>query len=344
MRRALLSILTIISSLAWLLIPQPALAAMLEPLSVSIYDKAVYRHLLEDDDFLFILPYSVTYAATPDVNIDKAFIFEMYDPTGATLLGSALTYPYQDRGYGPGIVSFYFAASSGPVWDAANIVRVLENPSQFDTPVYWDFPMSAADYSTAATQATNQAELRTKIQAIATDLGISWTLTLLTQDEEGITLSSYGEDYFRNSILGLQTMCLALFSVQMATPDFSDTSWEYTVANTFLTRYTGTFIGNAMTGFAGLTSADTNATMNTIALLFFAALICFEMAWTKNKQSRGYQISSKPFAATIYSASMDGFALLILMTLYGAFSMVLNGLMAFLAIFILGVVMLLNRS
>lgn len=338
-------LITLLTVLSWLPVQaQPVVAAMSDPISVSTYDMAVYQHLLEDDDRLFIIPYSINYASTQNVTIDDAFLFQMYDPTGTNLLGTSLAYPYQDAGYGPGIVSFYFPASDNLTWQATNIIRIVENPSQFATPTYWDFPLAVSDYTSATTQATNQEALRLKILGLATDLSISWSLDLLAQTEMGTVLSSYGEDYFRNSILSLQSMCPGLFSVQMAVPDFDTTSWDYTVANTFLSRYNGTFIGDAMTGFAGLTSSDTTTAMNVWTLILFGALVCFEMSWTRKKNVRGYRISSKPFAATVWSAMMDGSALLILMTLLGAFSMVLNGLISFLCVVVLGMVLFLNRA
>lgn len=323
---------------------QIALALMDDPSGVSLYNEAVYRHLLEDDDFLFIVPYTLTYGSTPDTKIDDAFLFQLYDTDNTTLLGTVTAYPYFTNGYGEGMIAFYFDADSDLVWEESYIIRVQENPSQFETPTYWDFPLSAADYTSADTQYTNQVALNATIQGIATNLSITWDMDLLSQTEGGIVLSSYGENYFRNAVPRLQEMCPTLFSVQVEEPDFSERDWDYTIADAMLTRYNGTFIGDSMTGFAGLFGSDTTPTWNMLSIIMFAILICVEMAWTRKRREGKFIFSSKPFAANIWAASVDGFALLIYFTLLGMFSMVLNGLISFLCAVVAGLVLFLNRA
>lgn len=300
-----------------------------DPDSVSISDIGVYRHLIEDDDWLGVVPYSIPYTVLPDQNIDDLYIFRLLNSDNSSQIGTILAYPYDDGGYGDGMVSFYFTAATAPSWDTVYIVQVEQNPVYFDTPQEWTFYLPVSAYESATTQAGQQAALQTKVIGLAQDLTVSWGVALLTEGEITTVLSTYGEAYFRNAILGLQTMCPNLFSIELTpmTPD--SRSWDYTLANELATRYNGTFWGNAMTGFAGLFGVGTGVGAGIMAL-FFVVLI-MGLATIKLK-------------VTTSSAFLHGFAALDLMTLMGLFSLVIHGLITFLSAMVIGVVIFLNRA
>lgn len=292
----------------------PALADVDDPDSVSLYDMAVYRHLIEEDDYLAVIPYSIPYTTEPDLSIDKTFIFRFIDTDGTTELGVCLAFPYINGGYGDGIVSFYFDADSAPTWDTQYTIRVDGNPSQFDEPDSWQFTLSASAYSSYDTQDGNQALLQSEVIAIARDLEVSWGIDLLGESDVSTVLGDYGEAYFRNAIYGLQNMCPSLFSVEIVPLEPSDKVWSNTFAGAFATKYNGTFWGDAMTGFGGLLNVETSSATTLISLIFIIALIGFAI-WK--------------FKATTNSGFIHGFAALGLFTLLGSFSFTIHGLVAF---------------
>lgn len=297
--------------------------AMDEPDSVNLSNIEVFHDLIKTDDFLAIAPYSVPFTTLPDDGIDETFIFSLLDEDGDEL-GSVTAYPYNDLGYGSGIVSFYL--ESGTTWESAYTFRVRENPAFYPSAQHWDFTIGPSNYSSASDQSD---ALRTKLITVSQALGTEWTVELLTSSEGVSYLSTYGESYFLNAIPGLATMCPRIFYTQVRSPDYSTRSWDYSFANTLATRYDDTFIENFMTGFAGLFTVNTSAAMNVASMIMFVILIL---------------IATKYFKGTTYSAILDGYALLLLLMLNGMISMIIVGFIAFLGIMAGGVVLLLNRS
>lgn len=299
--------------------------AMDEPDSVSLYDIKIFQDLITDDDFLAIVPYNIPFTTQPDENINVTFIFAIISSDNSTEMGTSLAYPRYYGGYGKGIVSFYI--ESGMTWEESYIFRVQENPAFYPSPQKWDFSIGTSAYSTDADQ--SQA-LRAKIIDTATELSTEWSVDLLSSSDSGQTvLSTYGELYYLNAVPGLQTMCPALFSVQIETPDYTERSWSFTFAEALRTKYAGTIWADFMTGFAGLFSMDEVPALNILSLILFAAVI---------------GISFWKFKATQSAAFIDGYDTLLLLMLNGFFSMIFAGLLAFLSVLVGGVILFLNRG
>lgn len=307
------------------LAPVPKALALTEPSTVSLTDITIFSDLLVTGDFLAFVPYEVSYTTNPTPTIDNTFIFRLMSPDGATENGTVLANPAYDSGYGMGVVSFYFP--TGMTSSSAYIFRVQENPAYYPTPQYWDFVIDASNYSTEADQA---AALKAKVIESATTLTPVFAVSLLTTSESGATvLSTYGELYYLAVIPGLQTMCPALFSVQLENPDFTKRTWSTTFADTLRTKYAGTFVEDFFTGYAGLFSIDTSPAMNFFAVVMFLVVM---------------GISLWKFKATTLSALLDGYGFLLLMMLCGVFSMIWAGFIAFIATAIGGSVLFFKRA
>ena len=301
----------------------PALAAEPEPETVSLTDIVIFNGLIVTGDWLAVVPYSITFDTEPTPTIDDAYIFRLFSPDGATENGTALATPAYNGGYGPGVVSFYF--TSGMDTGEAYIFRVQQSPTYYPSPQYWDFVVGASNYSELSDQS---AALRAKIIDSATSLTPTFGEALLASSEAGTTvLSTYGELYYLAAIPGLQSMCPELFSVQLVDPDFTKRTWSTTFADALKTKYSGTFVYDAMTGFAGLFTVGTSAAMNTLSIFAFAILI---------------GVSIWKFKGTMLSAFIDGYALLLLLMLMGFFDMIMAGAMAFISAVIGGAILLLS--
>ena len=83
-------------ALLWPLIVSSQTLAISDPSFKNIHDIVVYRGLVETNDFLAVVPYTIYYPTTPDTAIDQAFIFQLRN--GSTLLGSVTAYPYHLKG------------------------------------------------------------------------------------------------------------------------------------------------------------------------------------------------------------------------------------------------------
>jgi len=148
MRKFIQPFISVLLSIGLFLCIMPAIAlAMDEPDSASIDEPTGYQDLIETDDLLILAPYNVPFTTLPDDPINKTFIFKLIDIDGTTELGSVLANPYNDYGYGKGVVGFYFPASDNMTWEASYFVRIEENPAFYPTPQKWSFALATGDYT-----------------------------------------------------------------------------------------------------------------------------------------------------------------------------------------------------
>lgn len=336
MRRCLIGLSLIIVSLCSFLIATPAVA-LVNPTSVTLPDTIVYRHLIQANDWFVSCPYDIEYASSPGIGIERLFTFSLLSTDGSTEIGSIVPYSYVNYGFPRGVTGFYIADSTNTTsgnltWGSGYIVRVRENPSQYPSPINWDFPLSSSNYHNQTSQSANQGALLAQLLSWASKLDTDWSTTgivLLTSSDQGTVLSSYGELYFRSAIQGLQNMCPTLFAVQTEPLTYEKRSWDYSLWTTFQTRWAGTFIADFMTGFAGLFSVTTSWATSMASVIIFAVIIIFSLRKMKG---------------TTLSAFMDGFTILIMATLSGWFSFTICGLAAFIAAVTAGLILFLNRS
>lgn len=315
----------IYSLLIFLIMASPVMAADEQPTKVSLYDIEAFNSLLVDDDFLAVVPYELTFSTNPEALISQTYIFRILNSDATEELGSVLAVPAYNSGYGYGVISFYI--ESGMTVGATYILRVQQSPSYYDTPQYWDFTLDSGCYSTASDQAV---ALKTKIIDTATILEEEFSVSLLSKAESGQTvLSTYGELYYLDVIPGLQSMCPELFEVQLESPDYTKRTWSTTFAEALKTKYAGTFIYDFMTGYAGLFNLETSPAMNFFSSICFMVMVGFSVWKCK---------------ASVLSALLDGYTLLLLLMLIGFFSMIWAGFIAFISAAIGGSILFFKRA
>lgn len=233
----------------------PVLAAPAPPDDIDIINFYYNRHLYEADDFLLVVHYDIIYSGEyPDEPADDCFVFRLFDTDGTTELGQALPYPYANNGYGEGCVAFYFSAADAPTWNDSYVykLRVSGNPLQFASPPVYNFDIPTSAWSDETTQAGNQSQLANRIIEIAESLEIEWETTLLSAQDAAIVLSSYGEEYLRNAIYGLQLLCPSLFYLQSTSLDVTDREWDTSLSETYKTRLDGTWVMDSLEDGASL--------------------------------------------------------------------------------------------
>lgn len=298
-----------------------------EPDTVSLDDILVIEDVISTGDAIVFVPYTISFTTVPEANINLTFIFTMLSPDATEQIGHVTAFPFQNGGYGGGLVGFYY--EDGVTTGSAYTFRVQENPSYYSSPVYWDFNITEANYSD---DADTSIAVRSKILTVATALQSEWSIELLTTDDNGQTiLSDYGQIYFGTAIPGLPLMCSSLYDVQVRSPDYERRSWDFTIANAMRTKYNGTFIGDFFTGFAGMAGTEDHlAALDVAAILSFVVVVIIAIKWGKGN---------------IFSGLMTGYAFLLLFMLYGSVSMVLVGAIAFFVGPVAGgVILFLNRG
>jgi hypothetical protein len=324
--KAILFFLVIFSTFG---ISLPVYADTLQPTSVSVSNFHVYRHLLQPDDFLVVADYDIEYGAIPTLNIDKTFIFRLLDTDNVTELGSFLAYPAYTGGYGQGVISFYFDNVTAPAWGLSYPIRVDENPSAFITPLFFNFSLSASNYSSATTQAQSRNEMYADIIARAQALSLVYAVAL-TDNSGGITvLSAYGEAYFRMAIPGIDSLCPQLFYIQVQNPDYTKRTWSYTFATLLSDTFSGTFMMTGEQGLADLFGVGRQTMWGIVTFI----LAIFAM----------WLFSMKPFQVT-QPGFIDACVVILFATLLGWFSPVFHALIAFMFVMMGGLVLFINKS
>lgn len=239
-----IALILVILSILTLVIAPPVLADPALPDSTPTFPRIyVNRSLIESGDFLLVAEYDLPYAVLPTDAANVNYIFELVDTDATTKLGAAEAYPYGafDYGYNLGVVSFYFDAADAPTWGSNYILRVTTNPAKYSTLTSYDTTVPSIAYSTLGATATaaQQLELTTRLQTIIGDLTSEYGVELISSQDAGMQLTSYGESYFREAIPGLQSMAPLLFFVQNISYDTSTRTWGTSLGDTYKARLAG---------------------------------------------------------------------------------------------------------
>ncbi len=272
------------------------LAGSTMPNDIQAHLIVVDRNLLTDSlvtyDRIYIVQYDLIYDIYPtDFTAKDSYIFQLLD-TGGNLLGSQLCYPYFNRGYGQGVVAFYFPAAGAPAWGGAYTLRITGNPTIFTgTLPSKDFVLDSSNYTTLSVHADTQAFMCTTIIRIAEDLEQEWQTTLLSQEDPGTVLSATGEAYFRSAIPNIQNLAPCLFYIQDISVDTSTRAWDTSLGDTYKTRLDGTFIKS---GFQGL--ADT---LNIPLVLIYGGLCLIACVWLIYQSQKRFQTAVPGYVGSL---------------------------------------------
>jgi len=280
-KRLRIGILLILLAMV-LLSATPIYADTADPsLAPTVKEINVFRNLIESGDALFLIYANIPYSTIPDTPVTQTFIWRLIDTDGVTELGSTLGFDYNDSGYGYNVYSMYFTAAEVtalPItWGTSYIIRLSGNPAVFDDPKTYNFPMNVNDYTTAVTQADNQAELAARILTLAGDLDNKWALaptySLLTQNETATVLSVFGSALFRGAVRGLQAMAPTAFNVVVRALDVPDRKWSDNYTANLSTQWSGTWVDTAKAAGAVLFGTDYDLLSIIILLVMCGGLM-----------------------------------------------------------------------
>jgi hypothetical protein len=217
------------------------------PDNLQFESAMVFRHLIEDDDALFVFHFNIHYdSEQPDEPANHLFTFRLLETDGESQLGAVIPYAYYNAGYDQGCAAFYFPAAEAPTWGSAYILRISGNPEYFSTPPLCSHTLVASEYSQVDTQEENQTLLGNYILDAAADLEINWDTTLLYVTDLGMVLNSTGEGYFRGAIPGLAAMAPQIFPVQLLSPEYEDPGWTEEQGEAYAARFEDTWVGESL--------------------------------------------------------------------------------------------------
>lgn len=265
----------IIISLVLALWPVAVLAIAL-PTSYSIDSIEAYRHVVEQNDQLYVIKYEINYAVLPTESAQESWLVRLMD--GANELGVTSPFAYHTNGYGKGIATIYFSANSTPAWAGAYSVRLEGNPL-----LVWagGVPPSTssaifAKWSTSTSISSTSTELRLRILYLANELTTSWS-TNLTELSNGVTvLSASGEYYFESLFPVLRTVCPQLFGSVSVNPIKDVRTQNLSAANANDSQLIGTIFD--FTPLANALHLSREWTTGIIWTIFWFA-ICVGIVW-----------------------------------------------------------------
>ncbi len=269
-----------------LLVCVPVYADTAQPTSVTVEDIAVNRHVIQSNDMVIYALYNIEYSVVPTDKVNSTFIFRLIDTDEITELGTNTAYAYRTSGYGYGVISFYFPAATAPAWGGAYTIRVSENPAVFSAPVDFNFPIDSGAYSAETTADANRREMGLNIFNLADILSNAWTLSLTSESDTGLVLSSSGEFYFGHAISGVRTMAPSIFLAQTKDPEYTDTTWDTSQADAYEDRFNETYVKTGIDGIASLFNT-TYSMIGSIIILIACVLVIILAVKLQIKPSAG---------------------------------------------------------
>jgi hypothetical protein len=200
--------------------------------NVTIESAHIYKNYLELGDVLVVVRYYMKWAAAtqPTLTIDQTFIGETMN--GTIELANIAPYSYYSNGYNHGVFSMYFTAAQAAaliVWGDPYAVTMIGNPTLSWTlggvpnaPPYVS-SVTLTWHNTASISATSLL-LGANVVSWATTLSNQWVVALTTTTPSGAKLSSYGDQYFTNTIPNLRAACPQIFTAGSSVPTFVEST------------------------------------------------------------------------------------------------------------------------
>lgn len=244
----------LLSITAWLLCPVVVSADTAAPNLTAINESYVWRNVLETGDYLLVARYAVNYTTIPSTDISDTFVFRLMDTDNINELGVVEAYPYQNLGYGQGIVAWYYDAATAPAWGVPYWIRIEGKVGVFTSPPVYNYNMSAVSYSDKTIQSEVRAEIANTLIEMAKTVGGAWNpqIALTDEGETGTILSVYGEAYFRSAIPGIQSMCPEMFFLQIYDVEITNTTWSTNQSDASGSIVQNSTVGTGITGVASL--------------------------------------------------------------------------------------------
>lgn len=272
-----LTFLALILALTFnVLMPFGVLAEPGQPVLTAINETHAWRNVLETGDYLLVARYNVVNGTSTTTDISDTFVFRLMDATNTNELGVVEAYPYQNDGWGQGVVSWYFPAASAPAWAGSYWVRIEGKITVYTTTyTVYNYNLPSTTYSTYTVESDIQNDIASKLTSIAKKIGSSWTpvVALTEESESGTVLSQYGEAYFRPVIPGIQAMCPKLFLLQVNDVTSTNTTWSTNKSTELGNLVSNSTSGTGITSVADLFDMSFEATAAIPIVMICVALI-----------------------------------------------------------------------
>ena len=194
----------------------PVAASVEQPTTFEIQEIEAFENTQEADDQLYLVQYYISVNTT--YNAQQLFIFRLFDEDDNEI-ANARPYPYNNSGFGMGVVGFYVEAAEAPDWQSGVYVKVVGNPL-----IDWDGATPSASSSIITWNTGTQFEMQIaasgKVLALASQLTIYWGEQMTTTTQGVTVLTDYGANYFLNVVPYLGTVAPYCLGQYTFTPDY----------------------------------------------------------------------------------------------------------------------------
>ena len=236
LRKLLLA--SLVSSLIFFTLPiyNIARAAEPEPTTLIINSIDAYNDVINDNDQLHLVTFEIDWSSG-NYTATEAFIFRFI--SNGIEIATTTPYSYYNEGKSQGVIGFFFDANDPnlPTWESANLsIQLIGNPL-----IDWAVDPSTFETSSSAWNSWNTGTLTAaRVRRIALDLEDVWSIDLIEPVSGVNKLTSYGEDYFTNSIPNLQEIAPNLFTSRVTSPSFPTDNHSSTAGDEAMDRWTAT--------------------------------------------------------------------------------------------------------
>jgi hypothetical protein len=268
--------IAILVGLMCLIAPINHCFAIADPDSLTISSLKVFQNIYKTGDMLFVCLYDIAYASEPTEDCDDAFVFNLYNTAGTTLIAQRNVEYYQYN-----ITSLYFDATAAAAltWESAYVLKIVGNPALFSPLVEGTnlatYTLSISDYITGA-MADSREFLKIHCIDLAQDLEDNWGVgyDLLTTTADGERLTSLGRAVFLDAIAGLDSAIVDLFQLSSGTMDITWDTHDADLQSTLsMATKAGTTVANAFNGIGDYIGMSGQ----TVASLFIVLLALITM-------------------------------------------------------------------
>ena len=194
----------------------PVAASVEQPTSLEIQETEAFENVREEGDQLYICQYYIAQNST--YNARQLYIFRLFDEDDDELTHTT-AYPYNNDGFGMGVVAFYLDADEAPTWQSSVYVTVVGNPL-----VDWTggIPSESSSIITWNTgvESAMQVAASGYVLELAGELTIYWGIEMTTTTQGITVLTNEGAIYFTNTVpycTEVAPYCLGQYTF---TPDY----------------------------------------------------------------------------------------------------------------------------
>lgn len=280
--------------------------AISDPSSLSIVSIRAYSGALETSDLLVVVHYDIVYSSIPAEQASEAYLGRFM--RGTTELRSVEPFPFNDKGYNEGVLSFYWT----PTQMTDDSIEFNDTNSEGYSVILQGkmsvFPGTVPSTEASlidwrdSSQTTDALYDDLVAQAYELEQDADWSansqdLIAATTGVDAFTTT--GENYFSGAIPNLQSMVPKLFSTSVRRPEATERTFSNDHAQALEDTFEGNWMETRFTTLATTLRAPRNVITTIFAFILMGIAAFGAAALFKDRPADGMSFGMLTFAVTI---------------------------------------------